>query len=161
MSRKSFWLSAALFSLCFFALTACGAGKATLALGSSLTPKVGDTFQVPVLLDSAATIDSVDLVLHFDPKFLSLVEIENGEIFETYPVSEGNKNGEIRISAASTKDFFSGQGAIATLNFKATAAGTSSVTFDFEPSSTLDCDVMSQTADVLEQVTNLDLDIQA
>jgi hypothetical protein len=89
------------------------------------------------------------------------VKIEEASVFEVYPLLvSDNDNGEAKISAASTSDFFSGSDVYATLNFKALKAGQTTLSFSYEAGSTLDSDLMSQSEDVLGKVSDLTLEIQ-
>lgn len=91
---------------------------------------VGSTFQVTVTAANARDLFSVPLQLHFDPRVLSLVNVDAGELLgrdgqAVALVHRDEGNGTVTVSASrppSTKGV-DGQGSVCTLTFKALAAG--------------------------------------
>ena len=95
---------------------------------------VGSTFQVSVMAANAHDLFAVPVQIQFDPKVLSLVNVDSGELLgkdgqDVALVHRDEGNGAVTISATrppGTKGV-DGQGGICTLTFKALAAGDSTV----------------------------------
>jgi general secretion pathway protein D len=124
------------------AATAAAATSATASLAPvtlAVVPPVvnqavGSTFQVALTVSNARDLASVPVQLHFDPKLLSLVDVDAGELLgrggQTPAVvhrDEGNGNVTISASRASNVQGVDGQGTVCTLTFKALAAGDASL----------------------------------
>ena len=95
---------------------------------------VGSTFQVSVMAANAHDLFAVPVQIQFDPKVLSLVNVDSGELLgkdgqDVALVHRDEGNGAVTISATrppGTKGV-DGQGAVCTLTFKAVAAGDSTL----------------------------------
>ena len=95
----------------------------------------GSTFQVTVLLSNARDLAEVPLQMHYDPRVLSLVNVDAGELMsrdgQAVALTHRDEgNGQVTISAIRpphTKGV-NGQGTLCTLTFKALAAGDSPLT---------------------------------
>ncbi len=140
---------------------------ATLSLGGAQTVAVSQTFSVDVMLDTkGSAVDGVDLYfLRFDPKILEVVDSNAGvsgvqiaagtSLPLTLANSVNNSAGQIMFSqTASAGSTFSGTAKLATITFKAKAAGTSNISFDHKAGSTTDTNVASKGADALTAVSN-------
>ena len=144
------------------------ASASTLAVSpSSGSYGVGSTFNVDIMLDTkGAAIDGVDIYrLHFNPAILQVVDanptvagvqIYPGTILPTNVVNTvDNTAGTVtfsQITSGGTK--YTGKGELASINFKAMAAGTAKVTFDFTKGKTNDTNVAGNSTDTLTAVTN-------
>jgi general secretion pathway protein D len=96
---------------------------------------VGSTFQVAVLANNAHDLFSVPLQLQFDPKVLSLVDVDSGVLLSqdgqaVALVHRDEGNGLVTVSASRPPGTagVTGQGTVVTLTFKAVAAGDSALT---------------------------------
>jgi len=96
---------------------------------------VGATFQVAVLANNANDLFSVPLQLKFDPKVLSLVDVDSGVLLSqdgqaVALVHRDEGNGLVTVSASRPPGTagVNGQGTVVTLTFKALAPGDSSLT---------------------------------
>ncbi|MGA8941098.1 MAG: cohesin domain-containing protein, partial [Acidobacteriaceae bacterium] len=107
----------------------------TLAVTPSMENQaVGSTFQVSIVASDAHDLFAVPLQLQFDPKVLSLVNVDSGDLLgkDGQPVALVHRdegNGAVTISATrppGTKGV-DGHGTVCTLTFKATAPGDSSL----------------------------------
>ena len=117
------------------ATAAASAGGAPVTL--TVTPAnsnqtVGSTFQVAVMLTNGRNVASVPLELKYDPRVLQLVNVDAGDFLsrDGKPVAIAHRedNGVITLSASRPSDGstgITGQGNVATLTFKAAAAGDS------------------------------------
>jgi len=131
------------------------------------TLKVGDTFPVNIMLDTAGNhIDGVDIfALHYDPTLLTViddsakakgVQITPGPIL---PVNAYNlvdsKSGSIKFSQlVNPGGNFMGQGVLATIHFKALSAGTAYLKFDYSQGSTTDSNAAYHGKDELSKVVD-------
>jgi hypothetical protein len=121
---------------------------ATLSLSpSSQSVNVGDTFSVVVNLDTqGVSIDGVDLrYLNYNPAILQLqdgntfasgVQITPGSLMPMTLVNSVDTNlGRVTFSQATSggSNKYKGSGVLATLTFKALAAGTANVSFNYTP----------------------------
>ncbi len=96
----------------------------------SMNQPVGSTFQVALTIANAHDLYSVPVQLHFDPKVLSLVNVDVGELLgrdgqapALVHRDEGNGNVTLSASRPPNAPGVTGQGTVATLTFKALAAG--------------------------------------
>jgi general secretion pathway protein D len=95
---------------------------------------VGSTFQVAVMLNNARDVYSVPLQLQFNPAVLQLVNVDAGDLLSrdgqaVAIVHRDEGNGLVTISTSRPPNVagVNGQGSVATLTFKATAAGDSNL----------------------------------
>lgn len=129
--------------------------------------KVGDNISVRVVIKTDHETAGTDAILRFDPKILetSASSIEKGTIYQEYPGLQVDLNkGLINISGiiGFGQPNFTGSGVLATVTFKAKAAGNTTVTLVFQPGSTIDTNIVDATSseDVLEKVGGLNLVIK-
>ncbi len=99
------------------------------------TQAVGSTFQVSIGANNARDLYAAPLQVHFDPKLLSLVNVDSGEMLGRDGQSvaivhrdEGNGNVTVSMSRPPGVHGIDGQGSVAVLTFKAIAAGDSPIT---------------------------------
>ncbi len=99
------------------------------------TQAVGSTFQMAVMAQNARDLFSVPMQVQFDPKVLSLVNVDAGEMLgrDGQAVSLVHRDdgaGLVTITTSRPPNVLgvTGQGVLCTLTFKATAAGDSQVT---------------------------------
>lgn len=129
---------------------------------------VGEVVPVSVMVNSGTSrIDGVDVIIHFDPKFLEATSgtITKGIIFDEYPLtSVDTKNGLISISGLDNpKNSFKGSGKFAAINLKAKVRGKTSLNIDFKgKGETVDSNLLVEgtSKDILEQTDNLELNIK-
>jgi len=95
---------------------------------------VGSTFQVAILAGNARDLFSVPMQLQFDPKVLSLVDVDAGELLSrdgqaVALVHRDEGNGLVTIAASRPPNTagVNGQGTVCTLTFKAVAGGDSAL----------------------------------
>lgn len=130
--------------------------------------KKGDVVTVDVKLFTGGYMtDSADLVVKYDPAFLSAADTNfatEGQIYSEYPAVQVDKeNGLIGISGITLpgQNSFSGVGSFAKLNFTALKDGQTQVSIDFQPNSTADSNVVlsGSSQDVIGSVVNADINI--
>ncbi|HXB62004.1 MAG TPA: cohesin domain-containing protein [Acidobacteriaceae bacterium] len=99
------------------------------------TQTLGSTFQMAVMAQNARDLFSVPMQVKFDPKVLSLVNVDAGEMLgrdgqAVALVHRDDGAGLVTISIARPPNVLgvSGQGTLCTLTFKTTAAGSTQVT---------------------------------
>jgi general secretion pathway protein D len=117
------------------ATTAGSVSPVTLAVvPPAVTQAVGSTFQVALTVANAHDLASIPVQLHFDPKVLSLVNVDAGELLARggqVPAvihrDEGNGNVTISASRPSNVQGVDGQGTVCTLTFKALSSGDSTL----------------------------------
>ena len=126
----------------------------------------GQPVAVKVMLDTQNNpIDGVDLYLSYSNLEPSsdLLDKSTSIFSNLMGPTVVREEKTIRLSALSEPgQSFTGQGEVVTLNFNAVAAGPAKVSLNFEPGSTIDCNVSYFEAgeDILWQVSDLDLVIQ-
>lgn len=172
--KLKFLLVILLFALHFtlFA-SSVNAQQATL----SLTPSSGTfnrscNFTLDIRLDTGGIqTDGTDAILIYDPTRVGATSITSGSIYTDYPGNNicENENlcsgiGRITVSGlASISTAFSGQGSLATVNFKVkdnAPTGVTQIKFDFDPSDkgkTTDSNVVQRggtATDSLNSVVN-------
>jgi len=100
---------------------------------ASSTEAVGSTFQVAVMLANGHDIFSVPLQLQYNPAVLQLVNVDAGSFLgrdgQAIAIGHRDDNGLVTISASRPPNSggVNGQGSVATLTFKAVAAGDSNL----------------------------------
>ncbi len=99
---------------------------------SSSMPAVGSTFQVSVVAANAHDLYEVPLQLHFDPRVLTLVNVDSGDLLgrdgqAVALVHRDEGNGSVTIAASRPPQTagVNGTGVVCTLTFRAAAAGDS------------------------------------
>jgi hypothetical protein len=136
----------------------------------SLSPSDGSinrgcNFSLEVKLNTdGAQTDGTDAILIYDPSRFSATSIISGTIYPDFPGNNiDQQNGKITISGlASVTQAFTGQGTLATINFRAqdnAPTGVAQVNFDFDPinkAKTTDSNVVQRgtVADILNSVVN-------
>jgi len=99
------------------------------------TIKVDQTFLVTINLNTGDyKTDTVDAVLTFDPKVLTVEKISPGMFFADYPIKK-SEDGKIMLTGtigAEDKQVggAKGEGALGTITFKAKGKGSTTVDFD-------------------------------
>ena len=103
-----------------------GAGKeqmASLRLTSNKNSvRQGDEFTVSLTLDSGSVgVDAADFVVDFDPQFVKVEKVTEGEFFKTYPINKTDA-GSVRVSGVAFFDGKNiivpkGKGVVAKVNF--------------------------------------------
>lgn len=146
------------FSLVLFSAFLLLLAKPTAAYASaslSLSPatatkNVNDTFAVDIILDTGGdAVSGATALLNFDATQLRVndddantagIQIANGPIFnQVLANTVDNSAGTIRFDAGGLGGAgYTGHGTMATIHFKALAAGTAQVSFTFDPNSTTD-----------------------
>ena len=144
-------------------------GAATLSVSpTTQSVVVGDTFMVNILLDTQGTaVDGVDIrYLNYNPSLLQVQDVDankagtqiapgtlmSSTLANTVDTTQGRVNLSQIISAGGTK--YTGSGVLATITFRAIAAGTANVSFDYTASNTTDSNVAAAGTDTLTGVTN-------
>lgn len=155
-----------LFTIIFFAPAFVSAAALSLA-PSSGSFNVGDIILAQIILDTQGQpIDGVDIrYLNYNSALLEAqdedlaqagVQIASGSLMSsTVANSADASTGKIAFSQITNGNtVFNGSGVLATVRFKALAAGMSNVAFDFVLGNTSDTNVASGGTDVLSSVTN-------
>lgn len=133
-----------------------------LAFGSQY--KVGDKILVQARLSSGGnSAVAADLILHFDPKALSLAknDLKVGKVFSSFPAAEvDEKEGIVRISGVSGNESFVGLGIMAEMQFKAKSSGKTRLSVEFKEGATSDSNiVVTDGKDILGKPQDLELEI--
>lgn len=142
------------------------AQQATLSLSpSSGTFNKSCPFSLEVKLNTgSAQSDGTDAILIYDTSRFSATSISSGTIYPDYPGNSIDEQaGKITISGlASIQSAFSGEGTLATVNFRVkddAQAGATKIRFDFDPkdkAKTTDSNVVERgtVADILNSVVD-------
>lgn len=132
-------------------------GSARLTMSpAQKSVKVGDQFTMDILLSTGTdTTVGTDIVLHYDPDLLEVVDADTaaagiqiapGTLFDFTPQNEVVlATGAINFSASQqpTSNMVSAtESKLATISFKAKAAGQANVRFDFTPGDLSDSNVI-------------------
>lgn len=135
--------------------------------------QVGEIVPVTVkVFTGGYTTIGTDLILKYNNANLELQnagDLLSGDAYSEYPLKTFDpQSGTVAISGISALDKagFNGIGTLATINFRARAAGTSKVTIDFTPKATADSNVIKggtgtePSEDILAKTTNVDITIK-
>ncbi len=110
------------------------AGMSFLLSPPTAAIPTGSSFQVPITLNDGADVWMVPLQLHYDPAYLTLVNVASGDLLSrdgqaATPAHRDDASGNLRlaISRPSGAAGISGSGVVCVLTFQAKAPGTSTL----------------------------------
>jgi hypothetical protein len=134
--------------------TGCGALATNLATGTNYTANV-------YLNSGEKLVVGADAYIKFDPKQVTIVSVQEGDFFSTYPTTTFQQDEGLVILSGIVpmeEEPVSGQGLLGSFTFQLAEPGTASLSLDFTPHSTRDCNVIEDSAkDILGSIQNLDL----
>ena len=121
----------------------------SLASAGSLTVSVSDTtgaknstVDVPIILEGATDVGSMDMVLKYDPDVLRAVAVEAGKLGKNAFVEANTaREGEVIIALADSSGI-NGDGAVATISFEVTGDVGSTSPLTLEKVSVSDVDMV-------------------
>ena len=133
--------------------------------------KEGEQFTVSANILSDQATDGVDLIINYDPKLISVVQVGEtnapvilGSLYNDYPINTlDSKAGKITVSGISTQtDGIKPNGLFGSIIFKAESSGQALISLDFEAGSTVDTNIIEKGTgeDNLEKVNSLEINIQ-
>lgn len=126
--------------------------------------KVGEKFTVSIYMLSDKSTDGADLIINYDPKLLLAEQVILGTLYNEYPKNTIDvKESKVTISGISTETAgIKPNGLFGSIVFTAKAPGSSGISLEFTPGSTVDTNVIEQGTgeDVLEKVNNLEVNIE-
>lgn len=108
-------------------LSICNVSAMSLKV-SDATGKVGEDVRVPIVVEKAENLGSMDLVIAYNAELLKVKSVGKGELNKGLISSNTNEqNGIISIAIADSKGI-NGNGEIAVITFNALKEGSSDVT---------------------------------
>lgn len=122
---------------------------------ASANPKVGDVFPVDIVLDTGTDgvvgatailkYDTAKLAVSDDDAATAGIQIKQGTVFNQTPLTNtvDASTGTIHFDSGSLGSSYTGQGTLATVNFRAVSAGAATVSFVFNASSTVDTSLVA------------------
>lgn len=122
--------------------------------------RVGQTFEVKIVLKTAEEVNGADALLSFNPKVLRVVEIKEGPAFPLYPRKKADQQkGEIKITGVKAKRdgrIFTQPLTFATIVFKGKERGVAKVNFVFKKGKTTGSTIIKAVGseNILRKVTN-------
>ena len=149
-------MKSALILLTFVAVTALFFAAPTKAMATasfSLSPAsgtqtVGSTFTADIILDTGGdAVSGASALLTYDTTKLQVVgsQLTQGPIFNQSPLVNkvDPSAGTIQYDSGSLGTSYTGRGTMATITFKALAAGTAQVNFVYNPGSTSNTSIVA------------------
>ncbi len=141
--------------------------EASLDIVGPTNVKVGNTSKVDISLSSTGEVDSVDLIIKYDPSFIEPIDgitpVALGSLFTNYPVNKIEQPGLISVSGTGQPGAsgFKGQGIFGGIIFRAKKVGQTAITLDFSKGQTTDSNVIETKIgrDILSKVTDFSLNI--
>lgn len=136
---------------------------ASLSLSPATASKsINDTFNVDIILDTGGeAVSGATAILTYNTTKLSITtgsQITAGAIFSNPLTNTVNAStGEIRFDSGSLGTAYTGRGTMATISFRALAAGNAAVNFTFVPTSTTNTSLVaaaSSPTNILTTVNN-------
>lgn len=104
--------------LCLLCLVAlASAGSLTVRM-SNTTGAKGSTVEVPINLEGATEVGSMDIVLNYDADVLSAVDVEAGELGKNALIESNTANDGAVIIALADSSGINGDGAVAIVAFE-------------------------------------------
>lgn len=134
---------------------------ASLSLSpATATKNVGDAFNVDIVLNTGGDAAAgVTAILTYDTTKLQVTsgsQITAGSLFTNPLTNTVNSTiGEIRFDSGSLGTAYTGTGTVATIPFKALAAGNAAVNFTFNPSSTTNTSLVASAASPTNLLTTV------
>jgi len=129
---------------------------------------VGNNFSVNILISTGGeNTDSADVILYYDPNLLEVVDalpnipgtqVQTGSVYQVYPGNEVDSSiGQIKVTGFSVSSPYnsgSGAGVFATVEFRVKQAGSASLSFEFNPGDSHDCNIVQSitSVDILNAV---------
>ncbi len=144
--------------------------KSTISLKSSKNSfKIGENIPVTIELFSGKVTDGADIILTYDPKKLQIipastkVPVAVGNLYNDYPINKVDEStGYIFVSGITSQaNGVMANGVFGTISFKAKAAGSTKISVNFTPNSTVDSNIIENKSakDLLIGVKNLEVNI--
>jgi hypothetical protein len=87
---------------------------------SDTTGAKGDIAKVPIILEGASDVGSMDMVLKYDPDVLSAVDVEAGELGKNALIEANTARKWEVIIALVDSSGINGDGAVTTISFEVT-----------------------------------------
>lgn len=118
---------------------------------ATATETVGSTFTVDIILDTAGSaVAGASAVITYDNTKLQVVgnQLAQGSIFNQAPLTNSVDTpsaGHIQYDSGSLGTSYTGRGTMATITFKALAAGTAQVNFVYTPGATTNTSIVALT----------------
>lgn len=139
--------------------------KAFAAASFSLSPAtaskvVGNVFTVDIILNTGGdAVSGATAILTYDTTKLQVTtgsSVTPGTIFTNLLTNTVDAStGTIRVDSGSLGTAYTGIGTMATISFKALAAGSAAVTFTFNPSSTTNTSLVASAASPTNLLTTV------
>jgi len=110
-------------------------GKVSLKVVAPATVKIGENFNVDVMVSDAAKLSAAPLTLIFDAAALEAVSVTEGSFMQqdgrktVFSNKIDNQNGQVAIKITGEGEGASGAGKLLSLNFKAKGKGPASIGF--------------------------------
>ena len=136
-----------------------GVLAATLSLSpTSLTKAVGSTFNVDVVLDPKTdAVSAASVIINYDTAKLTAVSVTQGALFNT-PLTNtiDTTIGQIRYDSGSLTTAVTTRGVMATVLFRAVAAGSANATILFDPTVTTGTSLVAAASGSTNLLTGVD-----
>ncbi len=115
-------------------MTLTFSGPDPLVTVSSVEAKPGDTVRVPVMLDTAAGLESVELILAYSAENLELLNVHLGGLVQDfeYVVKDTGTPGRVSIDMSRLNALQGGSGALLELEFKVSASAKADLAIDLQ-----------------------------
>lgn len=115
-------------------MTLTFSGPDPLVTVSSVEAKPGDTVRVPVNLDTAAGLESVELILAYSAENLELLNVHLGGLVQDfeYVVKDTSVPGRVSIDMSRLNALLGGSGALVELEFRVSANAKADLAIDLQ-----------------------------
>ena len=156
---KKLFLTLAFITFINFLTPAKAFAAASLSLSPAAgTYTVGQTFNVDIIINTGGdAVSGATAILTYDTSRLQVTtgsQITAGSIF-TNPLTNTVGGGTIRFDSGSLGTAYTGTGTMATISFKALAAGTAAVNFTYNPSSTTNTSIVAAASSPTNLLTTV------
>lgn len=142
--------------------------KTMISLTSdSASLKVGETFTVKIGITSSSNTDGADIIINYDPKYLSVEPVDEspvvlGSLYSDYPVNKIEKEGKIVVSGISSiEGGVVPNGLFGSIKFMPKITGNTQIKIDFQTDDTRETNIIAagEGKDVLSEVQDLSIEI--
>lgn len=137
--------------------------KAYAAASLSLSPAsasklIGEVFNVDVVVDTGGDpAAGVSAIVNYDTAHLTAVQVTAGTVLAGTPLTNtiNSSTGTIQYDTGNLSNNFTGRGTVATIQFRALAAGSATVNYVFNPNSTVNSSIVAAAASPTNLLTTV------
>lgn len=125
---------------------------------ASAAKNIGDVFNVDVVVDTGGDpAAGVSAILNYDNTRLTAVQVTAGTVLAGTPLTNtiNSSTGTIQYDTGNLSNNFTGRGTVATIQFRALAAGSATVNYVFNPGVTSNTSIVAAASSPTNLLTTV------